>query len=76
MVIAVSTSLNEIDAVRASEAAELLGVSRARVSHMIRDNLLEGFRRGRDSYVTRDSVNARLADPRPAGRPRKKLTIA
>lgn len=76
MVIAVSTSLNDINAIHASEAAERLGVSRARVSNMLRDGVLEGFRRGRDSFVTVDSVNARLAEPRKTGRPRKELTTA
>jgi hypothetical protein len=75
MVIAVSVSLSDIDAVSASEAAVRLGVSRARVSHMVRDGILEGFRKGRDSYVTTASLNARLADPRKAGRPKRQLVV-
>ncbi|MDR3307608.1 MAG: helix-turn-helix domain-containing protein [Coriobacteriales bacterium] len=75
MVVAVPVSLDTINAVSASEAAERLGVSRGRVSNMLRDGVLEGFRKGRDSYVTMASLKARLASTPKAGRPRK-LTIA
>jgi predicted RNase H-like HicB family nuclease len=75
MVIGVDVSLDNVDAVRASAAAERLGVSRSRVSNMLRAGALEGFRKGRDSYVTVASLNARLKETRKAGRPRK-LTSA
>jgi len=72
MVIGVDVSLDGIDAVRASEAALRLGVSRSRVSYMLRTGLLEGFRKGRDSYVTTASLEARLKEARKAGRPHKR----
>jgi predicted RNase H-like HicB family nuclease len=73
MAIGISASLDEIRAIKASEAAERLGLSRGRVSNMLRAGILEGFRKGRDSYVTLDSLEARLASSpsRKGGRPRK-----
>lgn len=69
--IAVDVSLDTIKTVSATEAARLLGVSRSRVSNMLRTGLLLGFRKGRDTFVTADSIDARLRERRPAGRPRK-----
>ena len=60
LLVAVEASLDTVPAVTASEAAELLGVSRARVSQMLKSGLLMGFRKGRDSFITRYSVDARL----------------
>jgi predicted RNase H-like HicB family nuclease len=67
----IATSLDTIDAMRASEAAEVLGVTRGRITQMVKSKLLEGFHKGRDSYVTKASVEARLQDKRAAGRPKK-----
>ena len=64
-------SLDTVPAVTASEAAELLGVSRARVSQMLKSGLLMGSRKGRDSFITRYSVDARLREKPKAGRPKK-----
>ena len=57
--------------VSASQAAELLGVSRSRISQMTRSGALEGFRRGRDAFVTVASIEARLAQPPRRGRPKR-----
>jgi len=46
----------------ASEAAEVLGVSRSRISQLIKACLLYGYRDGRNTWVTCDSVEARLKD--------------
>ncbi len=70
-VVAVEASLEAMDTVLASEAAQMLGVSRGRVSQMIKAGQLEGFQKGRSTFVTRDSVNARLAEAPRAGRPRR-----
>lgn len=59
------------DVVSAAQAARDLGVSAGRVSHMINAGLLEGYRSGRRTYVTRDSIQARLDAPKGAGRPKK-----
>ena len=71
LLVAVEASLDTVPAVTASEAAELLGVSRARVSQMLKTGQLKGFRRGRDSFITRYSVDARLREKPKAGRPKK-----
>jgi len=76
LLVAIEASLETIDAVQATEAAKRLGVSRGRVTQMVNTNLLDGFRKGRDAFVTVDSINARLKDtPRP-GRPRKETAAA
>lgn len=71
-IVAVEASLASIDTVRATEAARRLGVSNSRVSHMLKSGLLEGFREGRDTFVTAASIEARLAEHPKAGRPRKR----
>lgn len=71
LLVAIEASLDTVPAVTASEAAELLGVSRARVSQMLKAGLLKGFRKGRDSFITRYSVDARLREKPKAGRPKK-----
>jgi len=71
MVVSVEASLGRIERMSASEAARKLGVSPGRVSHMIRDGLLEAFRDGHKTYVTAASVEMRLHNARKAGRPRK-----
>ena len=51
----------------------MLGVSRGRVSQMLAAGQLEGFRRGRAMFVTRESVKARLAEAPKAGRPHREV---
>ena len=72
LLVGADVSLDAINKVTASEAAEMLGVSRSRVSQMLKNNLLDGYRDGRDTYITIDSINARLAERPKAGRPKKK----
>ncbi len=73
-IIAVEINLDAIDTVSASDAAEQLGVSRARVSQMLSSGQLEGYKKGRATFVTLESVKARLAEHPHAGRPRKLTT--
>ena len=75
-VVAVDASLEAVDTVLASEAADMLGVTRGRVSQMLRSGQLEGFQRGRSTFVTRASVQARLSEAPRAGRPRRELATA
>jgi excisionase family DNA binding protein len=75
-IVAVSASLDDIEKMTASQAAEVLGVSRGRVSNMLREGVLEGFRKGRDSFVTRASVEQRLKESVGPGRPRKESAAA
>lgn len=76
LLVGVDASLDNIDALPAHEAAELLGVSRARVSQMMKSQQLFGFRKGRDAFVTRDSLRARMAEKPKSGRPKKKAAVA
>lgn len=71
LLVGVDVSLDTINKVTASEAAEMLGVSRSRVSQMLKVHLLDGYKDGRDTYITIDSVNARLEERPKAGRPKK-----
>ena len=71
LAVAIEAGLDMIRRVSASEAARLLNVSPARVNHMIRDGLLASYKDGYTVWVTMDSIEARLKDPRKAGRPKK-----
>ncbi len=62
--------------VSAAQAARELNVSRGRVTHMLDSGLLEGYRDGRRTYVTQSSIDARLASPRGAGRPKREAAVA
>jgi predicted RNase H-like HicB family nuclease len=56
----------------ASDASAVLGVTRSRISNMLRAGILEeGHRDGRSTVVTLKSVNQRLMNPRRPGRPKK-----
>lgn len=70
LLVAVSASLDTIEAVPAHKAAEMLGVSRGRISQMTALGLLDGYRIGRDAFVTIDSIAARKAEAPRAGRPK------
>jgi predicted RNase H-like HicB family nuclease len=76
MIVSIEASLAALDVIPAYLAAERLGVSRARVSQMITAGLLEGFKKGRDTYVTNSSIKARLKEAPKAGRPRKEAVAA
>lgn len=74
VVVAFETSPDYVvegDFMSAAEASRRLGVTPGRVTRMIDSGILEGWRDGRHTWVTEASVNARLADERKAGRPRK-----
>lgn len=76
LLVGVDASLDNIDAVTASEAAEMLSVSRGRITQMIDSGQLFGFRKGRNTYVTCASVEARRTKTPKAGRPRKEVVEA
>lgn len=71
MVFGISAGIETIEKVTASEAARMLGVTQGRVSQMIKDARLYGWKEGRNAYVSLDSVRARLAEKPRAGRPLK-----
>ncbi|WP_165173474.1 helix-turn-helix domain-containing protein [Adlercreutzia sp. ZJ242] len=70
VVVSVDAAMSEIPRMSAAEAAHALGVTRPRVTAMLASGLLDGWRDGRNTWVTKASVRARLADERKAGRPR------
>ena len=76
VVIAVQAGRETVEKVNATQAARMLGVTPSRVSHMLASNLLEGWRDGRNTFVTVDSVNARLAEHPKAGRPKRGAAVA
>lgn len=69
--LAVNVELSDIPAVTAAEAAEMLGVSTARVAQLCRDGSLNSWRVGSTRMVSRDSIKCRLAARPGAGRPRR-----
>ena len=73
MLMSVEAAIAQIKRLSAAEAARMLGVSPSRVTHMIKAGILESFKDGHRSWVTLQSVEARLSKPRSAGRPRKQL---
>lgn len=62
ILIGVDVSLDAIPSVSASEAASMLGVSRSRITQMLESGALVGWRDGRNTRVTVDSVNARIEE--------------
>lgn len=60
-----------IDAVSPAEAAEMLGVTRGRVSQMIKSGQLTASRGENATYVDRASIQERLTVSPKSGRPRK-----
>jgi len=71
MLVSVEASLDTIKAVQAFEAAEILGVTRGRISQMVDENKLHSFKKGRDVYITMDSINVRLKEARRFRWPKK-----
>lgn len=69
--IAVDCDLSRVRSVSASEAADILGVSRPRVTQMCEAGLLQSWKEGSRRLITLDSVEARLAERPKPGRPRK-----
>lgn len=68
-IVAVEADLSKMSTVSGARAAEMLGVSRPRVTQMVKSGQLEGWRDGRDLRVTTESIDARLAEAPKAGRP-------
>lgn len=59
--------------VRAVEAAKMLGVSSCRVTQMVKTRQLEGFKEGRKTWISLESVRSRMQNNPGPGRPRKYL---
>ena len=69
--LAVSIELSDVPAVTAAKAAEMLGVSTARVAQLCRDGSLNSWRVGSARMVSCDSIECRLAARPGAGRPHR-----
>lgn len=69
--LAVSVELSDVPAAAASETAEMLGVSTARVAQLCRDGSLNSWRIGSARMVSRDSIGCRLIAKLGAGRPHR-----
>ena len=72
IIVAVDASKEAICKVSAARAAKMLGVTPGRVSQMISAGILEAFKDddGVHTWVTLNSVEARIAEKPKAGRPK------
>ncbi len=73
IVVECSASTSENDVMTACEAADILGVTRARIYAMIRDGILEARKVGSSQLISTESVKRRFNEPHYAGRPRKRV---
>ncbi|HBT95427.1 MAG TPA: HicB family protein [Coriobacteriia bacterium] len=64
-----------LNAVDPCVAAEMLGVSRGRVSQLIRSGRLKSYQVGLFPMVDVESIEERLKNPPKAGRPRKLMPV-
>lgn len=64
------------DTMTAQEAAELLGVTRARIYAMVKDGLIRSMKSGSARLVSAEDVMERFNNPREAGRPKKEAVVA
>lgn len=67
--VAVECSLDDVPSMTASEAADELGVSTARVAQLVKAGLLESWKDGSNRMVSVASVEARKAESPKPGRP-------
>ena len=69
VVVSCLADKSAIETVSATQAAQMLNVSRGRITQMLASAKLEGFREGRNTRVTLASIRQRLAEHPAAGRP-------
>jgi excisionase family DNA binding protein len=62
--------------IAARYAAERLGISKGRVSQLLKDGRLEGYRNGRETMISEISLERFAANRRGPGKPRKTLVSA
>ena len=65
--VAVTRELSGIPAICASDAADILGISRSRVGQLCRRGLLESWKEGRSRMVSLRSIHERLLSRQEAG---------
>lgn len=71
VLVGMGASLADVPSVSASEAADILGVSRPRITKMLETGQLQGWKDGRNVRVSVESIELRKATTATAGRPRK-----
>ena len=64
------------DTMTAQEAADLLGVTRARIYAMVKDGLIRSMKSGSARLVSAEDVMERFNNPRDPGRPKKEEAVA
>ena len=72
MLVAVDAGVETVPRVTPAEAARALGVTPGRVSQLMASGRLEHFEYGGRTWVSRYSLEARLAERPKPGRPKKK----
>jgi predicted RNase H-like HicB family nuclease len=77
----VSVDIDEEDVrimgfVDSTEAARMLNLSRGRIAQLVSTGQLESVGKGTARLISLTSINARLAAPHTAGRPKKELQKA
>ena len=76
LIVAVNAGKDTVPRMTAAAAATELGVTRGRVSQMVKAGQLESFEHEGRTWVTRASVEARKAESPRAGRPKKTAAMA
>jgi|GEM_PF-1080560 len=72
--LALDVSLDKTKWFTVEESMSILNVTQPRISHLLRSGKLKAYREGRRTYILKDSLQAYLATPRRAGRPKKVTT--
>ena len=71
LVLVVDASLPKEDLLPFSEVMHILQVTQPRISHLIKDGRLVAVKEGRNTLITRASLEEYLSTPSNLGRPRK-----
>ena len=69
--LAIEVTLDKTEWFTVEESMSILNVTQPRISHLLRSGRLTAYREGRRTYILKDSLQAYLATPRHAGRPKK-----
>ncbi len=69
--MALEVTLDKTEWFTVEESMSILNVTQPRISHLLRSGRLTAYREGRRTYILKDSLQAYLATPRHAGRPKK-----
>jgi len=76
MLVAVDAGIETVPRVTPAQAARVLGVTPARVSQLMASGKLEHFEYEGRTWVSRYSLDARLAEAPKPGRPKRKQNVS